>query len=877
MLTKKSNKNAVLLLTFLIVALVLPNKTKAQEFGNWQSRGMGGGGAMFAPSISPLNPDLMFVSCDMGGFYRSADGADSWQLINFREINSSTAVRPVFDQTNGDIIYAVTSSWAGTYIMVTGDAGLTWDTLTVSPPWGECDDVNMGIDPEKGNVLFFGADESSYISRNTGQTWTQCSGVSGRVVGFYTDRRSDINNRTYYIGTQGTIYRSDNDGSTWYEVITGLPTYRPIRSFAGSCDTLTNEQTIYCAIPSDSTGGTYHGGVYRSSDGGTLWESAMGNGINEHIGLEDQWGDGALPEYYVIQTVQDNPDLVYVSNTGTAFWPPHHGTIYKSTDAGDNWDHCLNWDPRNEEYPPSDTCNLNCGWLPNEFTEGWGGYTDVYSFDPYFFSVCPTDGDVAIVVNYGQLWITKYGGDLWQYGYTEYSSGNPAYIPYENSYNDCMKGRNWNSIGLEVTSCWDVGFFDSDRLFVGYADITGIRSEDGGNIFNMDIDYDGGGMNSIYRVLTDPDSSGVGYIAMSTVHDIYMSIHLGDIGGEGKIMKTRDNGESWIILESFSQPVMDLEISPSNHNVMYATVVQDGVYRSINRGQDWVPLTDPSPNTHVFDVEVTSDGTIFCSVSAYRNGSWSSEGGVFRSDDDGDSWTNISHENMAYWTQHIVLGPKSSDGELYACVFSGWGGAPNNRGGLYRANNAFSDTPSWTQIFATVEPCRIYNVWFHPDDPNLMYVSTEWMGLYKSTNAKSESPTFELVEDFPFGFPTNFSYSAYSDELWVTTFGGGVWVGTSDSSYVIEGDAGANPILRVIDRVIYSGPLKIDLLLPARSEIELNLYNSLGQKIGNLMNRDLERGSYTFEFDVNEYRQGIYFLNLRTNRGEDSEKVVLFK
>lgn len=877
MFTKNDKRCIIFLTAFSILTLFLPGKTRGQDFSNWESRGMGGGGAMYAPSISPHDSDLMFVSCDMGGFYRSDDGGASWQMINFTEINGSTAARPVFDPTNSNIVYAASSSWAGTYIMVSNDAGLNWDTLTQEPPWSESNgyNVNMGIDPEIGNVLFFGAEDNSYISHNSGVSWTECSGISGRVVGFYTDMRSDTNNRTYYIGTTETIYRSDNDGSSWYEVITGLPSYRPIRGFAGSCDTTTGEQVIYCTIPSDSSGGIYSGGVYRSSNGGSSWESAMGSGINTHIGLEDPYGDGPLPEYYILQTVQDNPDLVYVSNTGTAFWPPHHGTIYKSTDAGVNWYYCLNWDPRNENYPASDTCNLDCGWLPNEFTEGWGGHTDVYSFNNKFFSVCPTDADVAIVVNYGQLWITKDGGNLWQHGYTGYSANNPPYIDHANSYNDCMRGRNWHSIGLEVTSCWDVGFFDSDRLFVAYTDISCMRSDNSGTSFNMDMDFEGGRMNSTYRVLLDPDSAGVGYIAKSTVHDIYMSTYIGSIGGEGKIMKTRDYGESWIILESFSQPVIDIEISPANHNVMYATVVQDGVYRSSNRGRDWTKVTDPSSNTHVFDVEATNDGTVFCSVSAYRNGSWSSEGGVFRSDNDGTTWTDISHENMAYWTQHISLGP-DSDSTLYACVFSGWGGAPNNRGGLYRTYDAYSTTPSWTQIFATEEPCRIYNVWFHPANPDIMYVSTEWMGLYKSENATDASPDFTLVEDFPFGFPTNFSFSPYTEELWVTTFGGGIWVGTSDSSYIIIDDE-TSPTLKIIERVIYNGPLEIEILLPAGGRAALSLYNTLGQKVADLINMDLESGTHTIELDMNEYKQGIYFLNLRTNQGEYSEKIILFK
>ena len=47
----------------------------------FSSVGLGGGGAMFAPAISPHDPNLLFVGCDMGGVYRSADGGESWTMI----------------------------------------------------------------------------------------------------------------------------------------------------------------------------------------------------------------------------------------------------------------------------------------------------------------------------------------------------------------------------------------------------------------------------------------------------------------------------------------------------------------------------------------------------------------------------------------------------------------------------------------------------------------------------------------------------------------------------------------------------------------------------------------------------------------------------
>src|SRR5690348_6973012 len=51
--------------------------------------GPGGGGSMFWPAISPHDPNLMFVSCDMNGFYRSEDGGRTWTMLDGRRMRAS--------------------------------------------------------------------------------------------------------------------------------------------------------------------------------------------------------------------------------------------------------------------------------------------------------------------------------------------------------------------------------------------------------------------------------------------------------------------------------------------------------------------------------------------------------------------------------------------------------------------------------------------------------------------------------------------------------------------------------------------------------------------------------------------------------------------
>src|SRR5207249_3370054 len=57
-----------------------------------RSIGMGGGGALSAPSISPQlignMPRWLFLACDLYALYRSTDGGQNWDFINQRLMRS---------------------------------------------------------------------------------------------------------------------------------------------------------------------------------------------------------------------------------------------------------------------------------------------------------------------------------------------------------------------------------------------------------------------------------------------------------------------------------------------------------------------------------------------------------------------------------------------------------------------------------------------------------------------------------------------------------------------------------------------------------------------------------------------------------------------
>src|SRR4029450_2201138 len=68
----------------------------------WEVIGPGGGGTMTHPTISPHDPNVVLVGCDMTGAYITHDGGESWRMFNLGTVVSSFALDP----EPPDVIYA---------------------------------------------------------------------------------------------------------------------------------------------------------------------------------------------------------------------------------------------------------------------------------------------------------------------------------------------------------------------------------------------------------------------------------------------------------------------------------------------------------------------------------------------------------------------------------------------------------------------------------------------------------------------------------------------------------------------------------------------------------------------------------------------------
>jgi len=760
----KGAVSAAIITALVIVCVLSRGGAPAADSGgsySWTSVGLGGGGGMFAPAISPHDQNLMFVNCDMGGFYRTTDGGKSWRMVDFRMLQSNTRAKPVFHPVDPNVAYAPEAGDISD-LRVTRDRGVTWQPVTKGAPWGTAPVTALGIDRVDGATLLVGAGGRAYLSKDGGATWKDCEGPRGDMVAFHAVKRAAGSSGVLFAASAEGIWRSDDGGATWKEKAAGLP-WRDIRSFAAGDDASSGKTVLFVTIPSKAVGGKFAGGVYRSDDLGQSWRSSMGDGLNIRLGRIDEWGSGDIAEYRWLAMSANQTQIVYVTALGTGYYPPYHDTVYVSRDSGKTWRYCLNGDLRFKDR------NIELGW-----------YTYDVMWDPgdHAIAVCDANSDLAIHVG-GKLYLTDNGGISWRQAYTERAGGQGA----------PGKGQRWQSIGLEVTTTWDyvIDPHESNRHYICYTDIGFARSTDAGKTWT----WSGGGgawRNTCYMIACDGDRPGVIYGAWSTVHDIPHATHTTPESrrGPGGVCLSRDYGETWepISKDLPSAPVTSIVLdptSPPDARVLYVTSIGYGVYRSADSGVHWTRKSNGlgvHGNMETYLVKRYHDGTLYCSITSARHESEFStaDTGLYVSTDGAETWRKMSAPAEVGWPCGFDVDPTDKR-VAYMCA-SNWG--PCRSGGLYKTTDAGR---TWKRIFDAASSAyegrglESFFVRVKDDDSRIVYYSTGTQGLMYSADGGA---TWKPFRGLPFASIHRVTFDSLNPGMiYVTTFGGGVCHGPS--------------------------------------------------------------------------------------------------
>ncbi len=837
-------------LTFLFAIVSISAFSQPSQ---WSSRGVGGGGALFAPSVNPANPDEFFVGCDMSELFHTTDFGGSFSTVHFQTIQGGHNSKVQFT-VNPNLRYCISYANDLATPVRSTNGGASWTPLPGNPdPSEETYSINVDYSiPGRVLISYYG---EVYFSSDSGRTFTLAhhalNSGAGIVVGGVLFDGSNI-----FIGMNDGLLVSTNGGASFaLSTVTGIPANQAIFSFAGAKQGPTvrlfcltgSASSIYAGMPA-SDYWNFLQGVYSLDYGAGNWAPKM-TGIS--VGTDF---------LMLVAMASNDINTVYLGGSSTSGAP----NIMKTTNGGTNWTHVFN---------SANNQNIATGWCGAGGDRGWG-----YAECPFGLTVSPNNPSRMLFTDFGFVHTSSDGGTNWRQAYVSTPDQNPA-------GSNIPPGKSYHGIGLENTTCWQIFWTDANNLFACFSDIKGVRSTDGGNSWSFN--YTGHAANSMYRLVKHP-SNGKLYGATSNVHDMYQSTRLQDnildaADAQGKIIYSVNNGAAWRQVHSFGHPVFWVALDPTNPNRMYSSVIhstQGGIFVSNDIQNDslstWSRVAIP-PRTegHPASIVVLNDGTIVCTFSGRRNvsGTFTASSGVFVSTDGGVSWLDRSDNGMRYWTKDIVLDPNDpSQNTWYVGVFSGWGGPPNGLGGLYRTTNR---GVSWTRINSLE---RVTSCTFHPQNTNELYLTTETTGLWRSTNITTPSPTFSLVASYPFRQPERVFFNPYnSNEVWVTSFGNGMKAGTSSSTTVQMDGVPIQPSLAQNYPNPFNPLTTIAFTLPVRSHSRLTIYDVLGRRVAMLVDQDLDAGTHSAVWDATNAASGVYLYTLKTNGYQETKRLVLLK
>jgi hypothetical protein len=819
-------------------------------------RGIGGGGALFFPTINPSDPNDFYVSCDMSELFHSSDQGLSYSVMPFTELSVSNISTYEFT-SNPLIAYCSYNDGNNTFPVKTNDGGSTWTTINAYDLGNYGSVYGMKANPARSDQFIVGAYGDILISNDGGTSFSLVKHASNMGAGIILGGVVWDGN-SIYIGTNEGILYSSNGGTTFSTMTTsGIPAGEVIWSFTGG---KTTSSLRFCCITASSSG-TYNGimpwDYYGLAQGVYTMDNANGTWTSRSAGINFS-SDYVM---YASMSASDN-NTIYLGGNDNALGAP---LVFRSTNGGTSWSKVFN---------TTGNANISTAWEGSGGDKGWG-----WSETCFGITAAPGTSSTVMFSTYSNVQISNDGGNTWHQAYVNQADEHPAGA-------STPKNMAYHSIGLENTTCWQVNWIDANTMMASFSDIGGIKSNDGGNSWGFQ--YTGFSVNSLYR--TTIDNSGTIYGACSNIHDMYQSTRLTDAildqnDANGKIVFSTDNGATWQNMHLFNHPVFWLAIDPNNQSRMYASVIHSGggagaqlggIYKTDDlqnhAAATWTKLSNP-PRTegHPACIVVLNDGKMVCTFSGRRNsgGAFTASSGVFIFDPVLNSWTDVSDAGMHYWTKDLIIDPTdATQNTWYVCVFSGWGGPPNGLGGLYKTTNRGT---SWTKL--TNQFNTVTSITFNPMNPNQAFLTTETQGLWMSSDMNTTTPAWTLISSYPFRQPERVFFNPYNpDEMWVTSFGNGM---KTASTSVVTGIKQA--ALTQATLTLFPNPVSNTCTLNFTSNYSaagiVEIYNSTGALIA-IRNISIYQEKNQVEINTEKLRSGIYMIRISSDHETFQTRMV---
>jgi len=622
--------------------------------------------------VDPNNANTVYLGSRSGGFWRSFDGAATWDGST-TDFLLATGVN-TFDvlPTNTNVILANIRNSNNGYshgLYQSFDAGATWTQTNFNP-------TNLGVGglgssfrvfevayhPTVPNLIFIGTSRGIYRSDDNLTTWTRLI-TTGDITAidfhptdpsiiYLLDTYSPNSTRDYvYKSTnQGLSYSlsnqiiSNNNGSGRLSTSPVCPECLYFASDNGvwkSIDAGVNFSFLsnpgascggFCVSDLDTTNMIYgYVDIERTTNSGQNFEQvtwwSLGNTAH---------GTGSFDEKFLNSTQYVHADLRIAKSVGGVFYVGTDGMFAKSIDNGATWEDLSQGLGIRENYKLGASQSNHYKTISGSQDNGTSikiqdGWIEFYGADGMEGLIHPLNDNWLIgSVQYGSRRRTLDGG-LSQSGVNasgQNGSGNAAweapiaYDPNEHmrlyNFSDSIYvsddfADNWTYRGLPGSF---TGTISQAAIAENNSDIIVISR---GSAIDKSIDA-GATFSSIKNVLP---STTIEDIAFDPIDDEVILVCYANYNNDNaKIFMTTNGGTTWnnISYNLGSMPIHTIVVDHSPERNIYVGA-EIGVYTKPMNGTTWILYNQLLPNTTIEELEVVY-GSNTLKAATWGRGLW---------------------------------------------------------------------------------------------------------------------------------------------------------------------------------------------------------------------------------------------------------------
>lgn len=717
------------------------------RFGAWKIIGPGGGGRMMAPQVSPHDPNLVLMRSDMQPAYISRDGGQSWRLFH----QGSGVKFFAFDPSSPEVIYARAAG-----LFRSADAGKTWRLVYPDPSSitavampgdnaaqtlltkdGPAPEITaLAVDPANSKLLYAGLEDRLCLSEDSGRTWRTLTRLRQPATRIYAHGGA-----LYVVAGNAVTVR---EGGRWMQ-------HPPAGDFDSFDDVSAGFSrgalTLYGVTPSS---------VYVSRDGGRSWRVSTTISLanpDTHYPDPRRRPDG----YFGIAACEQRPEVAYV-----AFADREFRGVAKTTDGGRTWQY-----PWKEarKGPPL----LRDAWLGERFPQ-WSG-------QPVELGAAPGNPEVCFGTGRGRVIRTADGGKTWHALYSKKMPG--GYTTTGADITTCY-GVHFDPFDARrmFITYTDIGLFRSeDGGATWLSSIEGVPRLWQNTTYWVEFDPAVKGrmwaaMSHVHdlprakmwrsRKALDPEAP----VPWTSQY-------------AGGVMQSEDGGRSWKRSNAgmpeapITHILLDRD-SPSNARVLYAAAFGRGVYKSSDGGRTWSLRNKGIPGREPFAWRLARDGrgALYLVVARRsEDGSFGTagDGALYRSTDGAASWQRIELPRGVNGPNGLAVDPDNPR-RLYLAA---WGRRDGQRavdGGVYVSEDGGN---SWRRTLAKDQ--HVYDVTIDPRNPAVLYAGGFESSAWRSTD---RGASWTRLGGFNFKWGHRVIPDPHDPtKVYITTFGGSVWHG----------------------------------------------------------------------------------------------------